>query len=128
MSQLSLIEIKVKSVSFINDVDVPEASGTINVQIGTKITSVLNYNLDHSKCRCETTVELLPNPQVNFGATIVIVGVYECVDIPDRKEVHIEACKKLFPHVQATTSSFMKTFAGSLLLMKKKKVDQVSAH
>ena len=107
MSQLSLIEIKVKNVSFINDVDVPEASGSINVQIGTQITSVLNYNADRSKCRCETTVELIPNPQVNFGATIVVVGIFECADIQDRKELHIEACKKLFPHVQATTSSFM---------------------
>lgn len=107
MSQLSLIEIKVKKVSFINDVDVPEASGSINVQIETKITSVLSYNPDQSKCRCETTVELVPTPQVNFGATIVVAGIFECTDIQDRKELHIDACKKLFPHVQATTSSFM---------------------
>lgn len=126
MSQLSLIEIKVKNVSFVNDVDIPETSGSINVQIGTKITSMLNYNADCSKCRCETTVELVPNPQVNFGAKIVVTGIFECADIQDRKELHIEACKKLFPHVQVTTSSFMNMMGFPNFVVEEPVIDVVN--
>ena len=107
MKELSLVELKVERITFVNDVQVPETAGTIDVQIGTNITSIVRNNQTNTKCKCETTVELVPNPQVNFGATIVVVGVFDCEHLQDKKRIHIEACKKLFPHVQATTSAFM---------------------
>ena len=109
MEQLVLSEIKVEKVSFINDVHVTEQEGSIEVRIGANISSSVSYNSDNTKCKCVTTVELVPNPKVNFGATIVVLGVFEFDKNQDRREVHINACKKLFPHVQATTAAFMNT-------------------
>lgn len=109
MNQLTLKEIKVEKISFINDVHVSPQEGSIEVQIGAKISSTVNYSSDNTRCKCTTTVDLIPNPQVNFGATIVVLGVFEYSDGMDHKEVHVSACKKLFPHVQATTAAFMNT-------------------
>ena len=110
MKELSLIELKVEKINFVNDVQVPEESGSIDVQIDTNITAQVKINRDNTKCKCELTVELIPNPQVNFGATIVVVGIFDCESIQDTQDIrklHIASCQKLFPHVQATTSSFM---------------------
>ena len=107
MDQLVLSEIKVEKISFINDVHVTEQEGSIEVRIGANISSTVSYNSDDTKCKCVTTVELIPNPKVNFGATIVVLGVFDFSKDMDRKEIHISACKKLFPHVQTTTAAFM---------------------
>lgn len=107
MKELPLVEVKVEKITFINDVQVPEAPGTIDVRIGTEITTLVKFNQTNTKCKCETTVELVPVPKVNFGATIVVVGIFDCDGIQDRKKIHLDAFKKLFPHVQATTSGFM---------------------
>lgn len=107
MEQLVLSEIKIEKISFINDVQVSKEEGTIEVRLGAKISSSVSYNTDNTKCKCVTTVELIPNPKVNFGATIVVVGVFDFNKDQNHKDIHISACKKLFPHVQATTSAFM---------------------
>lgn len=126
MSKLSLIDIKVEKISFVNDVQTPGNTGPVNVNIGTRITSVVNYDPSNTKCKCSTTVEFTPDLPVDFEAKIEVVGIFNCEDIQDRKEAHAAACKMLFPHVQVKTSAFMNMVGFPNFIIGEPKIDMDS--
>jgi len=112
MLELKLLDFKAESIEFLNDVVVPEEIETLDVQIGTAVSSEVNYSSDNTKCKCTTTVKIFPeNIDVDFKATIRLVGVFECAVIDDRKSMHVAVCNTMFPRVQSFVSSFM-TVAG----------------
>ena len=112
MEGLKLLDVKIEKITFINDIFIPDVNGHVDIKIGTKISSKVNYNLQEKKCKCTTTVELAPiNYDVNFKVEISVVGIFDLGENKDNKQIHVEACKKLFPHVQSRVASFM-TMAG----------------
>lgn len=112
MEGLKLLDIKIEKITFVNDIFIPDVKGQVNIEIGTKVSSKVSYNLQEKKCKCTTTVELEPiNYDVNFKLEMSVVGVFDVGENKDNKQIHVEVCKKLFPHVQSRVASFM-TFAG----------------
>lgn len=108
MDELKLLDVKIEKISYVNDIFIPDTNGPVDIQIGTKISSKVNYNLQEKKCKCTTIVELKPmNYDVDFKVEIYVAGVFDLGENTDSKLIHIEACKKLFPHVQSRTISFM---------------------
>jgi len=68
----------------------------------------VNYDDENGRCKCVTTVIIAPqNVQVDFKLEICVAGIYDYEKGSNHKEIHIAACKKLFPHVQSRVMSFM---------------------
>ena len=108
MQDLNLIEVKVENISFENNIVIPGANSPVNIEVTTNISSVVKYDDNNARCKCATSVEIAPqNNDVDFKVFVCIVGIFEYGRDDDRKEIHIAACKKLFPHVQSRVTSFM---------------------
>lgn len=109
MESLKIIETKIEKVDYINDIVLHGSEGSsIEIHLGTKISSTVNYNEDVKRCKCVSTVKIEPqNMDVNFSAIISVAGVFDYGDMDERKEIHVGVCKKLFPYLQTATISFM---------------------
>ena len=108
MQDLKLIEVKVENISFENNIIIPDANAPVNIEVTTNISSIVKYDDSNARCKCATTVEIAPkNTDVDFKVLICVVGIFEYSRDDNRKEIHVAACKKLFPHVQSRVTSFM---------------------
>lgn len=108
MQELKPLEIKIERIAFDNNIVIPNATEPVDIQIGTNISSVVNYDEENGRCKCVTTVLITPqNMQVDFKVEMCVAGIFDYEKGSDHKEVHIAACKKLFPHVQSRVMSFM---------------------
>lgn len=107
MGKIKLIEQKIESLSYVNDIQLPE-EGEFEIQIGTEINTKVDYDTKNQICKCVSTVEMKPqNFQVNYGVKIAVAGLFSYEETENQKEIHIAVCEKLFPYLQAITTSFM---------------------
>lgn len=124
MIDLIPVEIKIGKVSFVNDIAIENEKKSIELKIKTQFSSVVMYDKDNNKCKCITTAELKPEElDVNFNVSISVSGIFTCNEIKDRKELHIVACKKLFPYVQTSITSFMTLVGFPNFLVEEPEVD-----
>lgn len=108
MKDMRLLDVRIEKIIFNNNIVIPDAPEAIDIQIGTNIFTNVNYDEENGRCKCTTSVDLTPqNVQVDFRIFICVAGVFDYEKGADRSEVHVEACKKLFPHVQSRVISFM---------------------
>lgn len=109
MNNTNLLEQKIERISYTNDVYLPDQKeGSINIEIGTKISSQVNYNEDEKRCKCIITLELSPqNLDVNYSVELSMCGIFEYDINVDQKEIHLEVYHKLFPFLQASATSFL---------------------
>ena len=133
MQELLPVDVKVENITYINDVQLPPELNvndskvkSINIKIETKISTKVEYNSENTQCKCNICVELVPDPKVNFGATIIVAGIFNYSNDIPRKELHIAACKALFPYAQATTHSFMNMVGFPNFMIKEPQIDSES--
>ena len=108
MKNLKLLDVKIEKIEFDNDIIIPENSEVVDIQIGSNIRTTVNYDEENARCKCSISVSITPqNIQVNFRVLICVTGILDYEKGGDRSEIHIAACKKLFPHVQSRVTSFM---------------------
>ena len=88
MEGLKLLDVKIEKITFVNDIFIPDVKGQVNIEIGTKVSSKVSYNLQEKKCKCTTTVELEPiNYDVNFKLEMSVVGVFDVGENKDNKQM-----------------------------------------
>lgn len=108
MQDLKLLDVRIEKIVFHNNIVIPDATTPVDIQIGTNISSVVNYDDKNEKCKCVTTVELTPqNMEVDFKVVVCVAGIFDFGKADNHKEIHVAACKNLFPHVQSRVTSFM---------------------
>ena len=108
MQEAKLLEVKINTINYSNNIAIPAGCSDTNIKIKTNISSTVNYDIENKKCQCITTTNFIPElDSVDFNVSISVVGIFECTDLSDRKKTHVEVCKKLFPYVQTTITSFM---------------------
>jgi preprotein translocase subunit SecB len=57
---------------------------------------------------CTYTLKMSPDREnVQFNVEVVISGVFSYDKHDDKKEVHVEVSRRLFPYLQSTTSALM---------------------
>lgn len=77
-------------------------------QIQTNVNSHVNYDEENEKCVCTYTLKMSPDREnVQFNVEVVISGVFSYDKHDDKKEVHVEVSRRLFPYLQSTTSALM---------------------
>lgn len=108
MQDLNLIEIRIEKITFDNNIIIPGATAPVSIETATSISSIVKYDDKNAKCKCATTVTILPKGiDVDFKVVLCVAGVFGYNNTDDKKEIHVAACKKLFPHVQSSVISFM---------------------
>lgn len=108
MKDLKLLDVKIEKIIFDNNIVIPDTPGAVDIQIGSNIFTNVNYDEENGRCKCMTSVDITPqNLQVDFRMHICVAGIFDYEKGADRSEVHVAACKKLFPHVQSRVISFM---------------------
>lgn len=108
MGKIKLLEQKIETLSYINDISLPNQEGEVEIKIGTGISSKVDYDTTNKICKCVSTVEMKPqNMQVDYKVIISVAGIFSYEDMDNQKELHIAVCEKLFPYLQAITTSFM---------------------
>lgn len=107
MPEVRLLDVKIENITYNNRIVVPNDE-TLEVQIGTNISTTVSYDDQNAKCKCIMEVNVTPiNTSVEFNAVIRVVGVLAYTEGANHREIHVAACKRLFPHVQSSVASFM---------------------
>lgn len=108
MENLKLLDVKIEKIVFNNNIVIPKNTGTVDIQIGSSICTNVNYDEENGLCKCMTSVDITPqNIQVDFRMFICVAGIFEYEKGANRSDIHIAACKKLFPNVQSSITSVM---------------------
>lgn len=104
MVKTNLLDYRVFKLIFDNSVlDTDE-----EFQIKTNVNSHVNYDEENERCVCTYTLRITTDKEdVPFNVEVVISGVFSYDKNDDKKEIHIEVSRRLFPYLQSTTSALM---------------------
>lgn len=103
MSIVNLERFSVKKINYINNLNKDEQK----VELYHTINSNVKYNKDESKCVCILSLKILPSDtDADFCVEIEVAGLFSYEE-GERKDIHVEACNKLYPYLQTTTISVM---------------------
>lgn len=104
MVKTNLLDYRVFKLIFDNSVlDTDE-----EFQIKTNVNSHVNYDEENERCVCTYTLRITTDKEdIPFNVEVVISGVFSYDKNDDKKEIHIEVSRRLFPYLQSTTSALM---------------------
>ena len=104
MANVKLDAYRIAKLQFCNEVIDTDKE---NLEINSMIKTSVNYDEDNKKCLCSYLLEMRPKEtDVDFKIEVKVVGSFS-YDGDDKKAIHVEAAKKLYPFLQSSTSSLM---------------------
>lgn len=104
MAKTTLLDYKIFKLIFDNSViDTDE-----EFQIQTNVNSHVNYDEENGKCLCTYTLKITNDREdIPFNVEVVVSGIFSYDKNDDKKEVHVDVSRRLFPYLQSTTSALM---------------------
>ena len=104
MAKTSLLDYKIFKLIFDNSV----VDSDEELQINTTINSHVDYNDEDEKCICTYSLKISADKkEIPFNVEVVTSGIFSFDKNDDKREIHVEVSRKLFPYLQSTTSSLM---------------------
>lgn len=104
MIKTTLLNYKILKLIFDNSV----INTNEEFQIQTNVNSHVNYDEEYEKCVCTYTLKITTDKEdLPFNVEVVVSGVFSYDKHDDKKEIHVEVSRKLFPYLQSTTSALM---------------------
>jgi len=103
MIETKLLDYKILKLVYENNITKDE-----DIKINTTTNSNVNYNEAEKKCICTYSVKMVADSKNDpLKVEVVIAGIFDFDVEEDKRKIHIEVSKKLFPYLQSTTSSLM---------------------
>ena len=90
-----------------------------SIELSNTVSSSVQYNDDKAKCVCIMTYELKPKDKELSVPSIKIVvnGVFSFDTSLDKKVVHVQTAKEVYPFLKETTENFLNMVELSELKM-----------
>lgn len=74
------------------------------------VNSNVSYNEDKSSCLCRMTFSFYPKNEddTDLYANVVVEGAFEYDVAADKKEIHVNTAKTLYPYLRKTVTDIFK--------------------
>jgi len=80
------------------------------IEVKTSINTNVSYDREDSKCFCTYSLIVQDVKEKNeFNIEVKVKGVFTFAEAENKREVHVEAARKLYPYLQTTASSLFST-------------------
>lgn len=81
-----------------------------NYEVFSTYNTKVDYDEENNKCTCIYTLLMKTDcSDIDFNVEIKIIGFFTYAQGSDKKEVHIDVAKKLYPYLQSSVTSLMNT-------------------
>lgn len=103
MANVVLEGFNVKRINYVNNLKKEE----LKIEFSNSISTNVKYNKDENKCVCSQLLKIVPcSADVDFCVEVEVAGLFSYEE-GEHKDIHVEACNKLYPYLQTTTASVM---------------------
>ena len=96
---------KILKLTYCNEKNTQEQ----NIQIESTLSTNANYDTKSSLCFCTYVLTMASTSEKSdFKIEIKLVGIFSYSTQDEKKEVHLESAKQLYPILQSTLSNLLK--------------------
>ncbi len=108
MAKTELLNYKIFKLNYENDVLNEQQIENEELKLNTSLETNVNCNEKEGTGICTYTLKMFSeNENILFNVEIVLSGLFSYDKNEDRKEIHVEIAKKVFPYLQSKTSFLM---------------------